>query len=91
MVKITNGQSVFEVSNGAFEDIYSKQGFSIMKNAPKEKVVKVEEPENELVEKPISKWTKNEVKQFALDNDIDISNTKNIDEAKELIKEFLGE
>lgn len=47
----------------------------------------VEEVENE---KPVSQWTKAEVKEFARANGIDISGTKNVNEAKEIIKQFIG-
>ena len=30
MVKITNGKDVFEVTRGAFDGIYSKQGYTIL-------------------------------------------------------------
>ena len=51
-----------------------------------------EEGENdfsELLEKPLTKWSKDEVKEFAAANGIDISGTKNANEAKDLIKAFL--
>jgi hypothetical protein len=35
-------------------------------------------------------WTKAEVKEFARANGIDISGTKNVNEAKEIIKQFIG-
>ena len=98
MVKITNGVNVFEVSNGAFEGIYSKQGYSkvaeTIPNAPVAEPV-VEKTEDELfvenvVEKPISQWSKDEVKRFAELKEVDISGTKNAGEAKELIKAYLG-
>lgn len=101
MVKITNGVSVFEVSRGAFDGIYSHQGYSIVgaKKAQKEKSIEVPEEKSELsedeqflvdiLEKPISGWNKEEVKKFAGLKDIDISGTKNANEAKEIIKQFL--
>lgn len=98
MVKITNGVNVFEVSEGAFESIYKLQGYtkindkksaSVKKDevAP-EKVEKIDATDKftELEEKPISQWSKSEVKAYAEANDIDLSGTKNVGEAKELIK-----
>lgn len=99
MVKITNGVNVFEVTRGAFDGIYSRQGYTIVneKSACKEK-----EPEapvdnrtedevflDEIQEKPISGWNKEEVKRFAALKEIDITGTKNVNEAKTIIKEFL--
>ena len=97
MVKITNGINVFEVTKGAFDGIYSRQGYSIMEDAKiiDEEVNKEpEKTEDELfvegiLEKPISQWNKDEVKKFAELKEIDITGTKNAGEAKERIKEFL--
>lgn len=44
----------------------------------------------ELEEKPISGWSKNEVKKYAEIKGIDISGTKNVNEAKEIIKASLA-
>lgn len=99
MVKITNGVNVFEVSNGAYEGIYSKQGYRKVDGSemstPKIPL-QPEKTEDELfleciIEKPLSQWTKDEIKRFAELNDIDITGTKNAGEAKDLIKEFLDQ
>ena len=98
MVKITNGKNVFEVTRGAFDGIYSRQGYTILnEQVPGQQEIK--EPEktedevfvDEIIEKPISQWNKDEVKKFAALKGIDISGTKNAGEAKELIKAFLEE
>ena len=98
MVKITNGRDTFEVTEGAFEGIFIHQGFVKVLEEVEIPVVdaadefddepeEVEEVENE---KPVSQWTKAEVKEFARANGIDISGTKNVNEAKEIIKQFIG-
>ncbi len=100
LVKITNGTNIFEVTRGAFDGIYSKQGFSMMKEKTGKadaEPVTPSEPEKtedekfveELNEKPLSQWNKEEVKHFATIKEIDISGTKNANEAKEIIKQFL--
>lgn len=100
MVKITNGVNVFEVTRGAFDGIYSRQGYTIMnekaaKDAKTHEVPKApEKTENEIfveeiLEKPISQWNKDEVKRFAGIKEIDITGTRNANEAKEIIKSFL--
>lgn len=98
MVKITNGKNVFEVTRGAFDGIYSRQGYTILnEQVPGQQEIK--EPEktedemfvDEIIEKPVSQWNKDEVKKFAALKGIDISGTKNAGEAKELIKAFLEE
>lgn len=100
MVKITNGVNVFEVTRGAFDGIYSRQGYTIMnekaaKDAKTPKAHKAPEKTEdeifveEILEKPISQWNKDEVKRFAGIKEIDITGTKNANEAKEIIKSFL--
>lgn len=98
MVKITNGVNVFEVTRGAFDGIYSRQGYKLMDENKKAKaaitpsVSKKSDDEifvEEILEKPISQWNKEEVKRFAAIKEIDISGTKNANEAKEIIKSFI--
>ena len=101
MVKITNGVNVFEVTRGAFDGIYSRQGYVILnENEAVEAVLDasaVDAPEktedekfiDEIIEKPISQWSKDEVKRFAALKEIDITGTKNANEAKEIIKSFI--
>ena len=99
MVKITNGVNVFEVTRGAFDGIYSRQGYTIVeehKSADAEKPATPAKTEDELfvesiIEKPISQWNKTEIKRFAAIKEIDIAGVKSADEAKELIKAFLEE
>lgn len=101
MLKITNGTNVFEVTQGAYDTIFKHQGYCPYKGGAPE-VKEAKEPadtgksENEeflagLVEKPISQWSKAEVKKFAELKGIDISGTKNAGEAKGIIKNFLDE
>lgn len=101
MVKITNGADIFEVTKGAFDGIYSHQGYTLCDKDTIEEKVEDQQKEqqkeedkadnfcSELLEKPISQWSKDEVKKFAEIKGIDLSGTKNANEAKERIKEFL--
>ena len=98
MVKITNGVNVFEVTRGAFDGIYSRQGYKLVDEKAKDKTPEApaapEKSEDdifveEILEKPISQWNKEEVKRFAAIKEIDISGTKNANEAKEIIKSFI--
>ena len=100
MVKITNGKEVFEVTRGAFNGIYSHQGYTLVEGEKVEEPIEStgapEKTEDEIflegiVEKPISQWNKDEVKRFATLKEIDITGTKNANEAKEIIKQFLEE
>ena len=98
MVKITNGVNVFEVTRGAFDGIYSRQGYKLVDEKAEAKTPEapaaLEKSEDEIfveeiLEKPISQWNKEEVKHFAAIKEIDISGTKNANEAKEIIKSFI--
>lgn len=97
MVKITNGKEIFEVTRGAFDGIYSRQGYTILneqQDSDQQTIVFPEKTEDEkfideVVEKPISQWTKEEVKRFAALKEIDITGTKSANEAKEIIKSFI--
>lgn len=98
MVKITNGVNVFEVTRGAFDGIYSRQGYKLVDERAEAKAHEAsaasEKSEDdifveEILEKPISQWNKEEVKRFAAIKKIDISGTKNANEAKEIIKSFI--
>lgn len=94
MIKITNGINVYEVTRGAFESIFKKQGYHEIVTKDKKQSVnddggksKTEEElfVEEIVEIPIAQWTKEDVKRFASIKGIDISNTKNVTEAKNII------
>ena len=120
MVKITNFVNTFEVTQGAYDDIFKKQGFELVEEVPrkkkkatkkpvKEAVEEVEEDEweeveeatgkdykseeeayiDELLKKPISQWSKAEVKTYASVNGLDISKTQNIGEARNIIKQSI--
>ena len=97
MVKITNGVNVFEVTKGAFDGIYSRQGYVRVDDGTptQEAHAGKDKTGDELFieavsEKPISQWSKDEVKRFASIKGVDIAGTKNVNEAKEIIKGFLS-
>lgn len=102
MVKIRKGDLVIAVTNGAYENTYKKLGFEkvdedkveesvVVEDTVEEQVEETEEDFSELLEKPISSWTKAEIKEFATEKGIDISGTKNAGEAKDVIKAWLEE
>ena len=100
MVRITNGFVEVEVTNGAYENIFKGMGYTIVGGVQKasekledEGSVNISDDEkfaSELSEKPISEWSKNEVKKFAEIKGIDISRTRSVGEAKEIIKNFMN-
>lgn len=97
MVDITNKVDTYSVTKGAYEDIFKRQGFKPIKEEKKDKKETVEETKKtdeeayieELMEKPISQWNKEEVKTYASLKNVDISNTKNIGEARNIIKQSI--
>lgn len=97
MVDITNKVDIYSVTKGAYEDIFKKQGFKPVKEEKEDKKETIEETKKtdeeayieELMEKPISQWNKEEVKTYASLKNVDISNTKNIGEARNIIKQSI--
>lgn len=97
MVDITNLVDTYSVTKGAYEDIFKRQGFKPVKEEKEDKKETVEETKKtnkeayieELMEKPISQWNKEEVKTYASLKNVDISNTKNIGEARNIIKQSI--
>lgn len=99
MVEITNGVSKIKVTKGAFDGIYSRLGYRVVEKEKKQEELNTEQNSQsktkdefeELKEKPISAWSKDDVKKFALANDIDTSEAKNFGEAKNIVKKWLEE
>lgn len=103
MVVITNGINEFEVSRGAYESIFQKQGYSIIVDAETEAVEDnndaeatehaehVDKDAEALVEKPISQWTKNEVKNFIAKKGIDVSGITSFNEVKDRVRKYIEE
>ena len=102
MVTIKNGDNIHVVTEGAYKEIFSKLGYEIISGKEE---VSIETPidvddnamseeDMEFIlgveEKPISQWSKTEVKKYAELKRIDIIGTKNVNEAKAIIKEYLG-
>ncbi len=99
MVTITNGRNTLKVTNGAFEGIYKSCGYELVGTEAKAPAnvedTQVEElvetnPFEELEAKPISQWTKAEVKEYAEAKGIDLSGTKSVNDGKERIKEYMA-
>lgn len=103
MVKLTNGIDTIIVSSGA-ADVYMRNGFrpvnehmhaeTIIGNIEEEPDVHVSDDDvyvNNLLEKPISRWTKEEVKRFASIKGINLSGAKTFNDAKDRVKSYLNE
>ena len=103
MVIITNGINEFEVSRGAYESIFRKQGYSIVVDtetevvennkdaAAAEPTKQVDKDAEALMEKPISQWTKNEVKSFIDKKKIDVSGITSFNEVKDRVRKYIEE
>ncbi len=103
MVIITNGINEFEVSRGAYESIFQKQGYSIVVDtetevvennkdaAAAEPAKQVDKDAEALMEKPISQWTKNEVKSFIDKKRIDVSGITSFNEVKDRVRKYIEE
>lgn len=99
MVKITDGINYFEVTTGAYEEIYKSQGFEIVEENSIDDSIEdyiddsnsdEDDDSNEDSDEPLSEWSSKKVKAFARENGIDLTGTKSVDEAKERINEFLN-
>lgn len=100
MVTITNGRNTLKVTSGAFNSIYKSCGYSLVgvetkvsgntEDVPVVESVEVN-PFEELESKPISQWTKAEVKEYAEAKGIDLSGTKNVNDGKERIKAYMAD
>jgi predicted transcriptional regulator len=92
MLKITNNVGAERlVSRGAFEMIFKKQGWKVIKDkkAKVEEVVEVEDTDEEieeLLEKPTSKMTLEELKEYSDIMSIDIKGLSTKKEIREAIK-----
>lgn len=103
MVKLSNGLTTIVVPSGAVA-MYERTGFRVVKDSNVESVidnnesvidtVDTEEKESEfitnLLEKPISKWSKEEVKRFANEKGININGTKSVNDAKDRIRDYIN-
>ena len=105
MVKLSNGLYTIIVPSGAVAT-YERTGFRVVKDSDVESTIDnnegvidtadtdTEEKESEfitnLLEKPISKWTKEEVKRFANEKGININGTKSVNDAKDRIRDYIN-
>lgn len=97
MVTITNGDKTFRVTAGAVKP-YEDMGFRVVRDTP------LEDNEDsgmgsssdegyieELLEKPLSQWTNEEVKYFVKVKEIDTSGAQKISQVRGIIKTYLDE
>ena len=87
MIKITNGARTTMCTRGAFENWYKSMGWREVKpeNKPIERGEENLEPK-ERVEVPLSELSLEELKAYAEENNIDISQAKTKKEIRNLIR-----
>lgn len=102
MVKITNGIDTFEVTRGAFKTVFQAQGYQVLDDSKTPAHIAsesgIQDPEktddekflDEIVEKPVSEWTKDELKKFADLNEISLDGIHSVNDAREVIKNYIG-
>lgn len=97
MVKITNGINTYDVTKGAFETIFKAQGYTKVEEEAQEignqgstegddGISEDEKFLSDLEEKPISQWSKAEVKKYVDLKGINTEGASTLAEVKELIK-----
>lgn len=97
MIKITNGVKTIEVTHGAYENVFKKQGYreevtkaERAKEAPQKPAKTADEKFiDSILEKPIATWDKEEIKKYAAIKGIDLTGTKSVNEARERVKKTL--
>ena len=97
MIEVTNGIKTHIIPKGAMK-IFKPLGFYEVGHEPVTPVFVAETEEQtdeqfvEAVEEiPMAQWSKEQVKRYAGIYGIDISKTKNVEEALDMIREFRNE
>lgn len=90
MIQITDGVHQFTVSEGAFENAFKQQGYQVLKPESPEDSIK-SEPEKQvdpLDEKPVSQWTKRELKSYCDKYGIDLEGVTSTDEVRKRVLSY---
>lgn len=97
MITLTNGTKSFRVPAGAAK-VYGSMGFYVAESGKNQDLGHMGEmPEadggmgslDDLVEKPLSQWTNEEVKEFVKIKGIDTSGVQKVSQVRSIIKEYL--
>ncbi len=91
MIKITNGVDVFEVTEGAYEGTFKQQGYTpvVGRQDVAEAVQDVEEDVyDELDEKPVSQWTKAELKGYCDKHGISLTGATKTEDVRRRVLAF---
>ena len=90
MIRITDGVHQFTVSEGAFDNVFKQQGYQVLEPATPADSIE-SEPEKQadpLDEKPVSKWTKQELKSYCDKHGIDLEGVTSSDEVRKRVLSY---
>ena len=89
MIDITDGTHEFNVTEGAFEDIFKKQGYiEIAEEDGTSSKSELEAQVDLLDDKPVSMWTKQELKAYCDANSISLDDVTSTDEVRKRVLEY---
>ena len=88
MIEIRKGPDTLLVSRGAYEEQFKPLGFRPVRRSRPKTDAPLDEAE--LLEKPISQWSKQELKAYADANGIDLSGLRSVTQVREAVKAAIG-
>lgn len=88
MIDITDGTHEFDVTNGAFEDIFKKQGYIEAIEDETASKSELEAQVDSLDDKPVSMWTKQELKAYCEAHNISLDDVTSTDEVRKRVLEY---
>ena len=88
MIDITDGTHDFNVTDGAFEDIFKKQGYVEVAEDKESLKSELEAQVDSLNDKPVSMWTKQELKAYCDIHDISLEDVTSTDEVRKRVLEY---
>lgn len=99
MIKITNGVNEFLVPEGAYEHMFKQQGYTIVGDEPEIGVEvepeaedfqpnEVEAEVDKLDEKPVSQWSKQELKSYCDKHEISLEGVARTEDVRERVLKF---
>lgn len=80
-----------KVSKSAYDHIYKKRGYSILREETEKEETKKQEQEEYEEEIPISEMNKEQLMKFAKEHDIDTSQAKSVRDARQIVQKAVRE
>lgn len=88
MIDITDGTHELNVTEGAFEDIFKKQGYIEVAEDETTSKSELEAQADSLDDKPVSMWTKQELKAYCDAHSISLDDVTSTDEVRKRVLEY---